>query len=72
VAKYESVWGGWCSGDIVGSHGVGLWKFICKGWQTFRNHFRFLILLRAQRSAFGMTFGVGIELLKRLFLACLI
>jgi hypothetical protein len=41
VAKYGSVWGGWRSGDIFGTHGVGLWKFICKGWQTFRSHFRF-------------------------------
>ena len=32
VAKYGSDWGGWCSGDISGSHGVGLWKYICKGW----------------------------------------
>jgi hypothetical protein len=31
----------------------------------------YLILARAQRSAFGLMFGVGIELLKRLFLACL-
>jgi hypothetical protein len=41
VAKYGSVWGGWRSGDISGSHGVGLWKYICKGWQVFRSHFRF-------------------------------
>jgi hypothetical protein len=32
VAKYGSDWGGWCSGDISGPHGVGLWKYICKGW----------------------------------------
>jgi hypothetical protein len=31
-----------------------------------------MIPLRAQRSLFGMIFGVGIELSKRLFLACLI
>jgi hypothetical protein len=30
-----------------------------------------LILVRALRFAFGMIFGVGIELLKRLFLVCL-
>ena len=30
-----------------------------------------LILARALRSAYGMTFGVGIELLKRHFLVCL-
>jgi hypothetical protein len=36
VAKYGSDWGGWRSGVISGSHGVGLWKFICMGWQNFR------------------------------------
>ena len=33
--------GGWRSGDIPGSHGVGLWKFIYIGWQSFKSHFRF-------------------------------
>jgi hypothetical protein len=33
--------GGWCSGDISGSHGVGLWKYTYKGWQVFKSHFRF-------------------------------
>jgi hypothetical protein len=41
VAKYGSEWGGWCSRGIPGPHGVGLWKYICKGWHTFRRHFRF-------------------------------
>jgi hypothetical protein len=41
VAKYGLDWGGWCSRVISGSHGVGLWKYICMGWQVFRSHFRF-------------------------------
>jgi hypothetical protein len=41
VAKYGSVWGGWRPGVISGSHGVGLWKFICMGWQNFRRFFKF-------------------------------
>ena len=41
VAKYGLDWGGWYSRDIPGSHGVGLWKYICKGWQVFRSHFIF-------------------------------
>jgi hypothetical protein len=41
VAKYGTEWGGWCSRVIPGSHGVGLWKYICQGWQVFRSHFRF-------------------------------
>jgi hypothetical protein len=41
VAKHGSGWGGWCSGDITGSHGVGLWKYICMGWQNFKQHVKF-------------------------------
>jgi hypothetical protein len=41
VAKYGSVWGGWRSGAISSSHGVGLWKFICMGWQNFRRFIKF-------------------------------
>jgi hypothetical protein len=41
VAKYGLVWGGWRSGDISGSHGVGLWKYICMEWQIFKSHIRF-------------------------------
>ena len=41
VAKYGSVWGGWHSGVITGSHGVGLWKYICMGWKIFRRHVKF-------------------------------
>jgi hypothetical protein len=41
VAKYGLVWGVWRSGDIFGSHEMGLWKFICMGWQIFKSHFRF-------------------------------
>jgi hypothetical protein len=41
VAKYGTEWGGWCSKGIPGPHGVGLWKYICQGWQVFRSHFRF-------------------------------
>jgi hypothetical protein len=41
VAKYGTDWGGWRSGVISGTHGVGLWKFICMGWQKFRRYFKF-------------------------------
>jgi hypothetical protein len=29
--KYGSMWGGWCSHEIVGVFGVGLWKSIKNG-----------------------------------------
>jgi hypothetical protein len=40
-AKYGSSRGGWRTCDITEPHGVGLWKFICMGWQNFQRHFRF-------------------------------
>lgn len=33
--KYGSQWSGWCSNEVSGSHGVGLWKFIRRGWEEF-------------------------------------
>ena len=39
--SHGSVWGGWRSRDISGSHGVGLWKYICMGWQIFKSYIRF-------------------------------
>jgi hypothetical protein len=40
-AKYGSSRGGWRTCDISEPHGVGLWKFICMGWQNFQRHFIF-------------------------------
>ena len=40
-AKYGSEWGGWHSIDTVGPHGVGLWRYISKGWRVFSSHTRF-------------------------------
>ena len=34
-AKYGSLGGGWTSNAVQGSHGVGLWKHIRKGWDQF-------------------------------------
>jgi hypothetical protein len=41
VAKYGAVWGGWRSWETSGSHGVGLWKYICRGLRSFQCHIRF-------------------------------
>uniref|UniRef100_A0A2N9GCH1 Reverse transcriptase domain-containing protein n=1 Tax=Fagus sylvatica TaxID=28930 RepID=A0A2N9GCH1_FAGSY len=34
-AKYGSLWGGWCSKEVRGSYGVGLWKNIRREWDAF-------------------------------------
>ena len=33
--KYGSLWGGWCTKDIWGAYGVGLWKGIRRGRACF-------------------------------------
>jgi hypothetical protein len=39
-SKYGSLWGGWCSSELVGAYGVGLWKIIRRGWEKFSSHTR--------------------------------
>jgi hypothetical protein len=34
-SKFRSLWGGWCSVEPR-AFGVGLWKNIKKGWDTFK------------------------------------
>lgn len=34
-------WGECCSIDPPGLHGVGLWKYIRKGWRLFSSHIKF-------------------------------
>jgi hypothetical protein len=41
VAKYNIMRGGWCSKEVGGPHGLGLWKNIRKGWDTFKHYVRF-------------------------------
>jgi hypothetical protein len=40
-SKFGSLWGGWCSLEPVGAFGVGLWKNIRKGCETFYGFARF-------------------------------
>jgi hypothetical protein len=42
-AKFGSVRAGWCSLDPPGTHGVGLWKFIRKGWSSFSRHTKLIL-----------------------------
>jgi len=59
-SKYGSSWGGWCSSEHVGAYGVGLLKNIRKGWD--------LRWKMTQRLDYDIIFGVGIWLLRKLFL----
>jgi hypothetical protein len=39
--KYEEQDGGWCSKEVSGTFGVGLWKHIRRGWDMFAQNVRF-------------------------------
>ena len=36
--KYGCEWGGWCTRPVNGPYGVGLWKYISRGWPSFSRH----------------------------------
>jgi hypothetical protein len=38
-AKYDSLSGGWCSKEVEGPFGVGVWKHIRRGWGVFLSRF---------------------------------
>jgi hypothetical protein len=58
-AKFCSLWGGWCSREPVGAHGVGLWKNIRKMWGIFSGLSRLRWGLGLGQN-FGMICGAGI------------
>jgi hypothetical protein len=39
--KYDSIGGGWCSKEVMGTFGVGVWKHIRRGWDMFSKFVRF-------------------------------
>jgi hypothetical protein len=41
--KYGSLRGGWCSKEVGGSYGFGVWKSIRRGWDAFAAHGRYEI-----------------------------
>jgi hypothetical protein len=41
--KYGSMRGGWCSKEVGGSFGVGVWKYIRRGWDSFAAHVRYKV-----------------------------
>ncbi|KAG2691589.1 hypothetical protein I3760_08G015100 [Carya illinoinensis] len=34
-SKYGGLWGGWCTKEVRGARGVGLWKYIRQDWGVF-------------------------------------
>jgi hypothetical protein len=42
-SKFGSLWGGWCYLEPEGAFGVGLWKNIRRGWDTFKGLTRFAV-----------------------------
>jgi len=42
-SKYGSMGGGWCSKEVGGSFGFGVWKSIRRGWDAFAAHVRYEI-----------------------------
>ena len=41
--KYGSLWGGWCFLEPGGAFGMGLWKYIRKGWETVKGFTRHVV-----------------------------
>jgi hypothetical protein len=60
-SKYGSAWGGWCSNEVHGSHGVRLLKNIRRGWGELSSR------TRSPKFIFGMMFGVRFKLSIHLF-----
>jgi hypothetical protein len=40
-SKYGSTWGEWCSNEVHGLYGVGIWKNIKRGWEELSSHIGF-------------------------------
>jgi len=65
-SKFGSMWGGWCSRELVGAFGVGLWKNIRKGWETFSGFTRFEVG-DGERIRFWHDLWCGDSVLKEVF-----
>jgi hypothetical protein len=70
-SKYGSLWGGWCSLELGGAFGVGLWKNIRKGWETFKGFTR-LVVADGRRICFWHDLWCGDMVLKVAFTVYLV
>ena len=43
AARYGAVGGGWCTRQVRGPHGCGLWKGIMVGWEPFSTYMRYIV-----------------------------
>jgi hypothetical protein len=67
-SNFGSLSGGWCSLEPVGAFGVGLWKNIRIGWETFSGFSRFKVGDRA-RTKFWHDLWCRDSVLKEAFLS---
>jgi hypothetical protein len=65
-SKFGSLWGGWCSREFAGTFGVGLWKYIRKGWETFSRFLRYEVG-DGSRTRFWHDLWCGDTVLKEVF-----
>ena len=43
ASRHGVVNGGWCTCQVRGSYGCGLWKGTMTGWNQFHKHLRFTV-----------------------------
>jgi len=65
-SKYGSLWGGWCSREVAEAFGVGLWKYIRKGWENFSKFLRYEVG-DGNRTRFWHDLWCGDTILKEVF-----
>ena len=65
-SKFGEGYGGWCSGDINGGFGVGLWKEIKKEWSQL-TQYTYLALGNGRRISFWKDGWCGEEALSLMF-----
>jgi hypothetical protein len=64
--KHEEHDGGWCLKEVLGPYGVGLWKHIRRGWDTFVKGLRFKVGVGSKVHFWHDTW-CGDQLLKHAF-----
>ncbi|RVW14439.1 hypothetical protein CK203_090793 [Vitis vinifera] len=66
IDKYGEEEGGWCSKEVKGAYGVGLWRAIRKDWEIICSRSRFIVG-NGRKVKFGRICGVRTKLLKDVF-----